>query len=105
MKFTCSQAAFLRAVNTCSKAVSTRTTIPILKGILINVENGRAKMTSSDLNMSIETSFDVQNYENGSAVVPAKLLGDIVRKLPNSLINVTTDKEYGKLGVCKGRGR
>ena len=81
MKFTCSQAAFLRAVNTCSKAVSTRTTIPILKGILINVENGRAKMTSSDLNMSIETSFDVQNYENGSAVVPAKLLGSRVLSL------------------------
>ena len=103
MKFTCSQAAFLRAVNTCSKAVSTRTTIPILKGILINVENGRAKMTSSDLNMSIETSFDVQNYVNGSAVVPAKLLGDIVRKLPNSLINVDTEKEFGKLSLnCLG---
>ena len=103
MKFTCSQAALLRAVNTCLKAVSARTTIPILKGILITVENGRATMTSSDLNMSIETSFDVQNYVNGSSVVPAKLLGDIVRKLPNSLINIDTEKEFGKLSInCLG---
>ena len=103
MKFTCSQAALLRAINTCSKAVSVRTTIPILKGILINVENGRVKMTSSDLNMSIETSFDAQNTVNGSTVVPAKLLGDIVRKLPNSLVSITTEKEYGKLSLnCLG---
>ncbi len=103
MKFTCSQAALLRAVNTCIKAVSVRTTIPILKGILIKVEDGRATLTSSDLNMSIETSFDVQNYVNGSSVVSAKLLGDIVRKLPNSLINIDTEKEYGKLSInCLG---
>ena len=103
MRFTCSQAALLRAVNTCSKAVSVRTTIPILKGILINVENGRATLTSSDLNMSIETSFDVQNSVDGSTVVNAKLLGDIVRKLPNSLINIDTEKEFGKLSLnCLG---
>ena len=103
MKFTCSQAALLRAVNTCSKAVSVRTTIPILKGILIDVKDGRATLTSSDLNMSIETSFDVQNSVNGSSVVSAKLLGDIVRKLPNSLINIDTEKEFGKLSInCLG---
>ena len=103
MKFTCSQAVLLRAINTCSKAVSVRTTIPILKGILITTENGRVTMTSSDLNMSIETSFDVQNSINGSVVVPAKLLGDIVRKLPNSLVNIDTEKEFGKLSLnCLG---
>ncbi len=103
MKFTCSQTALLRAVNTCSKAVSTRTTIPILKGILIRVEDGRATLTSSDLNMSIETSFDVQNYTPGSTVVSAKYLGEIVRKLPNSLITLSTEEEPGKLTInCLG---
>lgn len=103
MKFTCSQAALLRAINTCSKAVSVRTTIPILKGILISVKDGRATFTSSNLNMSIETSFDVQNYEEGSSVVSAKLLGDIVRKLPNSLVKISTEKEYNKLSInCIG---
>ena len=103
MKFTCSQTSLLRAVNTCSKAVSSRTTIPILKGILIEVKEGRATLTSSDLNMSIETSFDVQNWIEGKTVVSAKLLGDIVRKLPNSLINLDTEKVFGKLSInCLG---
>lgn len=103
MKFTCSQAALLKAINTCSKAVSVRTTIPILKGILITVKDGRATFTSSNLNMSIETSFDVQNSVDGSSVVSAKLFGDIVRKLPNSLVNINTEKEYNKLSInCIG---
>jgi len=103
MKFTCSQAAFLKAINTVAKAVSVRTTIPILKGILIDVKDGRATLTASDLNMSIETSFDVQNSVNGSIVANAKLLGDIVRKLPNSLINVDCEKDPMKMAInCLG---
>jgi len=103
MKFTCSQTAILKAINTCSKAVAVRTTIPILRGILITIKDGTATLTASNLNMSIETSFDVQNYENGSTVVSAKLIGDIVRKLPNSLINFDNTLEYGKLTInCLG---
>lgn len=103
MKFTCSQTAVLKAINTCSKAIALRTTIPILKGVLITIKDGKATFTSSNLSMSIETSFDVQNSENGSTVVSAKLLADIIRKLPNTLISFTTDKEFGKFSIsCMG---
>ena len=101
MKFTCTQTALVKAINTVSKAVSARTTIPILKGILLKVNDNRLTMSASDLDMSIETSIDVQGYEEGSIVVPAKLFGDIIRKLPNSII--TAEESSGSLNInCLG---
>ena len=101
MKFTCTQAALVKAINTVSKAVSIRTTIPILKGILLKTEDNRLTLSASDLDMSIETSIDVQGYEEGSLVVPAKLFGDIIRKLPNSIVSV--EEESGKINInCLG---
>ena len=88
MKFTCSQGALARALNTVSKAVSIRTTIPILKGILLTVKDNELTMTASDLDLSIETKLDVQSIEDGSAVVNSKLFSEIIRKLPNAVIKM-----------------
>lgn len=73
MKFTCSQASLLKSVNTVSKAVSTRTTLPILKGLLLSVKNNKLTVTASDLDLSIETKIDVLESEEGAVVVSAKL--------------------------------
>ena len=101
MRFTCTQIALVKAINTVSRAVSVRTTIPILKGILMNVKDGRITLSASDLDLSIETSIDVQASEEGSAVVSSKLFGDIIRKLPNSLVNISCAD--GKLNIkCIG---
>lgn len=101
MRFTCTQLALVKAINTVSKAVSSRTTIPILKGILLEVKDGRLTLSASDLDLSIQTSIDVQSSEEGKAVVVSRLFGEIVRKLPNSLITVSTENE--KLNIqCLG---
>ena len=101
MKFTCTQIALVKAINTVSRAVSVRTTIPILKGILMNVKDGRLTLSASDLDLSIETSIDVQASQEGSAVVSSKLFGDIIRKLPNSLVNISSGE--GKINIqCIG---
>jgi len=92
MRFTCTQTALAKAINTVSRAVSVRTTIPILKGILLVVKDGRLTLSASDLDLSIETSIDVAGEENGSAVVSSKLFGDIVRKLPNSIVSVVSEE-------------
>ena len=89
MKFTCSQQVLAKALNTVSKAVSSRTTIPILKGILLEAkDNGTVRLAASDLDLSIEKIIEAEVYEEGSIVVSAKLFGDIIRKLPNSNINI-----------------
>lgn len=87
MKFSCSQQTLTKAFNIVSKAVSSRTTVPILKGILLKTNaDGILTMSASDLDLSIEKSIKVENCEPGEIVVQAKLFGDIVRKLPNDEI-------------------
>jgi len=91
MKFTCEQQTLVKALNTVSKAVTSRTTIPILKGILLNVKNGKLILSASDLEISIEKSIEVNVIEEGSTVVMARLFSDIVRKLPNEEISISQE--------------
>ena len=102
MKFTCAQISLNKAINTVSRAVSSKTTMPILKGLLLKVEGDRLSLTASDLDISIETSVQVNDTEDGAVVVSAKMLGDIVRKLPNSLIRIETDEKNFLKVSCLG---
>ncbi|NBJ74956.1 DNA polymerase III subunit beta, partial [Neglecta sp. X4] len=96
MKFTCNQSVLTKALNIVSKAVTSRTTIPILKGILLEVSNnGTLKMSASDLDITIEETIEVENAESGSIVVQSKLFGDIIRKLPNA--DVSVEQEEGNV--------
>ena len=92
MKFTCNQADLTKALNTVSKAVSSRTTIPTLKGILMDVKNNTLNLTASDMDITIETSLDIENGEDGSIVVPAKKFNEVIRKMPHDYINISTDE-------------
>ena len=100
MKFRCNQQDLSRALNIVSKAVTSRTTIPILKGILIEAdETGNLKMVASDLDITIEEVIKVETLEKGSVVVQAKLFGDIIRKLPGKELEVEVvlaEREYLK---------
>ena len=69
MKFTCPQQTLAKALNVVSKAITNRTTIPILKGILLEADHGQLTLTASDLELSIETKIDVQVAEEGSLVI------------------------------------
>lgn len=85
MKFTIEQQKLSKSLNIISKAVTARTTMPILKGILLDVdENGMLKMAASDLDITIENTVQVSDPVPGAIVVQAKLFGDIIRKLPNA---------------------
>ena len=54
MKFICQQQNLIKALNIVSKAVSVRTTIPVLKGIMLKAESGKLTMSASDLDLSIQ---------------------------------------------------
>ena len=87
-----------KALNIVSKAVTSRTTIPILKGILLEVsENGTLKMSASDLDITIEETLNIEDAVPGSVVVQSKLFGDIIRKLPNA--DVTVSLEDGNVVI------
>lgn len=88
MKFSCDQQTLSKALNIVSKGVTLRTTIPILKGILLSVkEDGVLTMSASDLDLTVEKKVNVFNYEAGEIVVPAKMFTDIIKKLPNCNID------------------
>ncbi|MGN0658120.1 MAG: DNA polymerase III subunit beta [Emergencia sp.] len=92
MKFKCNQTVLAKALNIVSKAVTSRTTIPILKGILLEIsEDGRLKMSASDLDITIEETIEVEEAEKGTIVVQSKLFGDIIRKLPNAMVTVEVE--------------
>lgn len=89
MRFTCSQQILSKALNTVSKAVTTRTTLPILKGILLETtSDNQLKLSASDLDLSIEKTISVDVSEPGALVVSARLFSDIIRKLPHETIEL-----------------
>lgn len=95
MNFICNQSKLTKALNIVSKAVSTRTTIPILRGILLEVSGDMLTLSASDLDISIIKTVKIQGNQDGRIVVNAKLFSDVIRKLPNS--DIEFKLEDGKL--------
>lgn len=90
MKFRCNQKQLIKALNIVSKAVSIRTTRPILKCILISADSDSVTFTASDMDITIRHTIDEDIIvdEPGETAVSAKLFLDIIRKLPNDYITI-----------------
>lgn len=85
MKFSCSNLDFLEAANACSKAASINTNIPVLEGILIDAGEN-VVMTGNDMKIAIECTFTANIFSKGKIVVPAKILCEILRRMPEGTI-------------------
>ena len=83
MKVICSKENLLEGINIVQKAVSTKSTVPVLEGILIEAGD-KLKMTGNDLEIGIECCVDADIKEKGSIVLNSRMFGDIARKLPDS---------------------
>ncbi|HHX14145.1 MAG TPA: DNA polymerase III subunit beta [Clostridiales bacterium] len=102
MKLSCNQQLLSKAINTVSKAVTARTTLPLLKGILLEADGTQLKLTASDLDLSIERIIPVTVSEPGVIVLSARLFGDIIRKLPNEEIEIETGENHMVTIRCTG---
>lgn len=71
------------------RAVGTRSPLPILQGILCEVEAGRLRVTGTDTEITIRTNLDVEVLEEGRTVIPAKLAAEAVRKLPAGAVSMS----------------
>ena len=93
MKLFINQKDLSKAVNIVQKAVSSRTTLPILTGILLEAIDDKLYMTATDLDLGIKTFVNCEIIEEGSIVVNSRLLGDFVRKLPsNTTLSISTNE-------------
>ena len=85
MKFIINQSKLSNHISIVQKAVSSRSTLKILEGILLTVKDNKLKLTGTDSEIiSIETFLDCQVVEEGSIVINSRIFGDVIRKLPNS---------------------
>lgn len=94
MKFSCNQRDLTEGLNSVQKAVSVKTTLPILKGILIETDGEFIKLTGNDLNLGIEARIPASISEPGSVVVSSRIFGEIIRKLPETRLNFTVDESH-----------
>ncbi len=90
MKFTCNTKELNTACNNVIRAVSSKVTIPTIEGILIECSNNTLSLTGYDFEFGINTVLNVDSQENGSIVINAKILCDIIRKLPDEEVTIET---------------
>ena len=94
MKLVCSKGNLLNGLQVVSKAVPNKTTMSILECILIDSTEGQIKLTANDMELGIETIIDGTIVEKGIIALDAKIFLEIVRKLPDNDITITTDANF-----------
>lgn len=91
MKIYCNTDDLSNAVNIVSKAVSSKSSIPYLEGVLLEAECDRLYLTGNDLEICIKTSIPCNISEEGKIVLNCKMLSDIIRKLPKDVCEIKTE--------------
>ena len=102
MKIVCEKEKLLKGINSVIRAVPTRTTMPILEGILIQTNNNQLKLTSYDLELGIEYTMECNVIEEGNTVVNSIMFSEIIRKLPDTDINIEINENNLLVIECEG---
>ncbi len=102
MKIVCYRDKILKAINSVVKGVASKTTMPILEGILIQTNDNDIKLTTYDLEIGIEYVMECEVKEQGSTVVNAIMFSEIIRKLPDTEIYISVNDKNLLEIECEG---
>ena len=91
MKFTCERLSLLSATLTASRAAASKSPVPLLEGLLVEVEEENVRISGYDLKTGIVTSVSAEVEETGGIVLNARLFGEIIRKMPGQYITVSVN--------------
>jgi DNA polymerase III subunit beta len=106
MRVTIERSNLLKSLNHVHRVVERRNTIPILSNVLIRAEAGELQLKATDLDLEIFEKAPAMVEQSGATTVPAHMLYDIVRKLPDgSEVMLAVDQEGSTLRVTAGRSR
>lgn len=102
MKFVISRQSLLSSTQDVMKAISTRTAVPILTGMKIEAQSNGIRLTGSDSDVSIqafipkeeEDIVHVEDIEPGDIIIQARYFPDIIRKLPETTVEISTDDNF-----------
>ncbi len=100
MKLFCDKAPLVTALSNVTRAVSSKSPIMALEGILLKAQGNQLTLTGYDLEMGIVTVMDANIKEEGKIVLSAKLLFDMIRGIPSDTISIETDNKF--LTVIRG---
>ncbi|MBD0335346.1 MAG: DNA polymerase III subunit beta [Cyanobacteria bacterium Co-bin13] len=107
MKFVCAQSELNTQLSLVSKAVPSRPSRPVLGNVLISADSDtqRVSLVGFDEAMGIQTSFEAQVEADGTLTLPAKLLGDIVSRLPGEDITVEEEPDESAVVLTSSSGK
>ena len=100
MRFTCEKSMLVTGLNITSRTVAQKSTLSVIEGILCRAGSDLS-LTGYNMETAITYSIDAEVTEAGECVLPARLFGDIVRRLPEGPVTVTVDSMY-KVAIRAG---
>jgi DNA polymerase-3 subunit beta len=95
MKISCSREHLAETVAMVSRAVSSRTSVQVLAGILITAENGQLRLAATDMELSIVSVLEAEVENDGASVVPGRVFVDACRSLPSGEEKVVLEHTEG----------
>lgn len=101
MKIKCQKSDLLNGVNIVLKAVPAKTTMPILECLIIEATDSGIELTANDMELGIETKVKGEIIEKGMVALNAKIFSDIVRRLPENEVSISTDENYVTEIICE----
>ena len=105
MKFVASTTSLMKSLQLINGVISSNVVIPILEYFLFEVEDGHLIITGTDLETSIRTQVDVEAREKGRVAVPAKMMMDILKSLPEQPVTFTIDDAAYSISLTSDNGR
>ena len=106
MRVTIERSAFLKALNHVQSVVERRNTIPILSNVLVQAKGGQLGLTATDLDIEIVEHAAAEVAREGATTVPAHMLYDIVRKLPDGAqLELDQSRDQSRVAIFAGKSR
>ena len=97
MKLSVARSELLDALSVVGKGMSARSTLPILSGILVSASGGEIQFQATDLEVSVRKTCPALIESDGQAVLPGKLLTEIVRNLPEAAVTIETEADVAHI--------
>ena len=100
MRFTCEKSALLQGLNIASRTVAQKSSLSVIEGILCRAGQGLS-LTGYNMETAITYLIDAEVADPGECILPAKLFGDIIRRLPEGPVTVVVDANF-KVSIRAG---
>ena len=100
MRFTCEKSMLVQGLNIAGRTVAQKSSLSVIEGILCKAGHG-LHLTGYNMETAITYQIDAEVADPGECILPAKLFGDIIRRLPEGPVTVVVDKDY-KVAIRAG---